>query len=272
MEVYVDILLLENFVVNFFLMYIVMQTMRLSFKVKRIILSSGLGSLYVLTLLLPQLKFFTLLPFKLLTALLMVIIVVKQINLWILLRGTIIYIFYSMLLAGFIVFIELNNQSSYLEGMLYGKFSYQGSLIKGVLIAAMIIYIVMHRLVVFVRDRREILNFTYTIEVGFCNCNSKINAFLDTGNELREPVTNLPVIIVERNILKEIELKEENKMFIPYKVLNGIPAKIEAFKPTYVKLYQDENNYKYVNAVIGLCDGKLSELNDYNALLSRGIL
>jgi stage II sporulation protein GA (sporulation sigma-E factor processing peptidase) len=272
MEVYVDILLLENFVVNFFIMYIVMQTMRLSFKLKFIILSSGLGSLYVLTLLLPQLKVFTLLPFKLLTAFIMVILVIKPLNIWMLLRGTVLYIFYSMLLAGFIVFIELNNQTSYLEGMLYGKFSYKGSLIKGVLIAAMIIYIALDRLVVFIKDRRDMTNFTYTIEVGFCNCNSRINAFLDTGNELREPVTNLPVIIVERNILKELDLKEDNKMYIPYKVLNGIPAKIEAFKPTYIKLYQDENNYKYVNAVIGLCDGKLSELNDYNALLSRGIL
>jgi stage II sporulation protein GA (sporulation sigma-E factor processing peptidase) len=271
-EVYVDILLLENFIVNFFLMYVVLQTMRLSFKFKHIIIASGFGSLYVLTLLLPQLKVFTLLPFKLLTALFMVIIVIRSSNLLVLLKGTVIYIFYSMLLAGFIVFIELNKWTIDLEGMLYGRFSYKGSLIKGFLIAAMIIYVVMHRLVVFVRDRRQLVNFTYRIEVGFHNSNSKMNAFLDTGNELREPVTNLPVIIIERNILNQLDLKEENKMYIPYKVLNGIPGKIEAFKPTYVKLYQDENNYKYINVIIGLCDGKLSELNDYNALLSRGIL
>ena len=48
-----------------------------------------------------------------------------------------------------------------------------------------------------------------------------MRAFLDTGNELREPATNLPVLIVERDIFYDINLSKYDKFYIPYKVING---------------------------------------------------
>jgi stage II sporulation protein GA (sporulation sigma-E factor processing peptidase) len=267
MEVYVDVLLLQNFIVNLFLLYIVMQTIRIRAKLRNMILSAALGAAYVLTLILPELKILTVLPVKIIMAFIMIFVILGAKNLWQVFKASVLYIIYSMLLCGFIVFIELNKGTSWLTALNTMNFTY-----KSTVIALMLLYIILHRCISYVRDRNTIHNFTYIIEVGMDNFNAKIKAFLDTGNELKEPVTNLPVIIIERDILQGIQLGNDSKLYIPYKVINGATGRIEAFKPTYVKLYVDEDKFEYINAVIGLCDGHLSDVNDYNALLSRGIL
>jgi stage II sporulation protein GA (sporulation sigma-E factor processing peptidase) len=152
-------------------------------------------------------------------------------------------------------------------GLTINNFSY-----KTLIIAVMVLYIILNRLVVYIKDRKEIACFTYIVEVNTREGSSKIRAFLDTGNELKEPITNLPVIIVEKDMLKNFNIANEEKLLIPYKVINGSTGYIEAFKPLGVKIVYDNKKEIIVNAVIGLCDGKLSDLNDYNALLSRGII
>jgi stage II sporulation protein GA (sporulation sigma-E factor processing peptidase) len=267
MDVYVDVLLLQNFIVNFFLLYVVMQRVRVKVMFNRMIIAAFLGALYVITLLVPKLNFLTFLPVKLAVAFSMVFIILGYKRFWLAVKTSVLYILYSMLLCGFIVAIHLNEAESRGYTFFNTKFTY-----KSTLIAIMLLYIILHRTISYVKDRNTISNFTYKIEIGMKDFKADIKAFLDTGNELREPVTNLPVIIVEKEIYERFAAKTEDKLYISYRVINGDYGRMEGFKPTYVKLYINEQEYQYVNAVIGVCEGKLSPINDYNALLSRGIL
>ncbi len=93
MVVYLDMLLLENFLVNLFLLTITMQTIKKKVLMSRLMLSSAIGASYVFAILIPKLQFFTSTPFKIVVALLMMMISIKDKSMGEVLKATGIFIF-----------------------------------------------------------------------------------------------------------------------------------------------------------------------------------
>lgn len=265
MVVYLDILIIENLVVNMFLLYITSQTLKMKVKLKYLLAAGFLGSLYVLTIIYPLPKFLSFIGFKFLVALLMIIVVFRKSNIMFNLKAGAIFVLYSMMTAGVCIFIEF-----YLsKGLTFDNmpvFSY-----KYILCSIMILYIIINRIIIFVKDRKEIVSFIYDVDIMFDKKIKRVRAFLDTGNELREPLTNLPVMIVERSILNDINIKEKEMFYIPFKVVDGSGGYLKGFKASNVNIYKN-SIFQKTELIVAVCDTKLSDLNDYNALLSRGII
>ena len=59
MTVYIDIVILENFLINFFLLYLTLQTLKDTIIYKRIILAAFLGAIYTLFVFVPGLNILT---------------------------------------------------------------------------------------------------------------------------------------------------------------------------------------------------------------------
>ncbi len=266
MVIYLDVLVIENMLVNFFLLYITAQTLKVYIKLKFFFLSAFLGSLYVLTVVYSVPKILVSLPFKIFVALFMLFICFRIRNIFFYIKALSIFIMYSMLLAGFCIFIEINNSGNLTFNDKMLDFSY-----TGILTAALPLYVIIHRLVVYIKDRREITKLIYDVDIIVDNKIRRVKAFLDTGNELREPATNLPVMIVERYILKDIDIKKNQMFYIPYKVVDGSKGILVGFKPSSVNIYC-EDTFSSKQLIVAFSDTKLSELNDFNALLSRGII
>lgn len=265
MIVNIDILVIENSIVNYFLLYITSQTLRIRKSFINIALPSFIGGLYVVTLIFPSLYFFTTLPFKLFIALLMIYILFHKNTILFDIKALIVYISYSMLLAGLCFFIELNyTEPGQLNSVIY-NFTY-----KKLMIALIILYLVINRLVIFIRDRIELSSLIYTVDIIFKNREKTVKAFLDTGNELREPATNLPVMILESYYLEE-KLEENEIFYISYRVVNGEISKLKGFKPEFIRIHKGDN-YEIRQVIIALCENKLSKISEYNALLSRGLI
>ena len=266
MVVYLDILLLENFIVNTFLIYITAQTLKINTKFRFLILSGFIGSLYVLTLIYPYLQFLTSLFFKILIAILMMIIAFRKVPLLFYIKASCIFIMYSFFLGGFCFFIEF----SYTNALTLqnGWKVYPN---KFIIMVIMISYITVHRIVIYIKDRKDISKLIYNVEIVFGERIININAFLDTGNELKEPATNLPVIVVEKNIFTDLNLNENDKYYIPFQLANGTSGFMEGFKPSKVSI-NINGSYMCSEVIIALTDAKFSRINDYNALLSRGIV
>lgn len=264
MIVYLDVLLIENFIVNLFLMYITTQTVRMRPKISTLILSALLGAIYAVGAVLSNFQYFFMVPLKFIAAIIMIFIVFRKNKILFIIKSSALFILYSMLLAGLCIFIELDNNISGI--LIFDRFSY-----KILLSSIMIIYIIIHRIITYISDRNELENLIFDIEIITENSSKSVRAFFDTGNELREPATNLPVIIVEKGLLTQEETDEKNKFIIPYRVVNGDGGKLEGFKPKYVKIHNKETILER-QVIIAFCEERLSSMNDYNALLSRGIL
>lgn len=162
------------------------------------------------------------------------------------------------------MFIEVNGSDT--VELIINGFSY-----KNMLAALMLLYIILHRTIIYIRDRNQLSNLIYDVDIITNENSTRVKAFLDTGNELREPATNLPVMILERDIFENIPVKIYKKYIIPYRVVNGKNNNMEGFKPEYIKIHNKKESFER-QVIIGFCESKLSSINEYNALLSRGIL
>ncbi|MGH4051344.1 MAG: sigma-E processing peptidase SpoIIGA [Clostridium sp.] len=267
MIVYADVLILVNFIVNIFILHVTVQTLRKRVKLIWMCISSFIGSLYVLTVVYPKLKYLTYLPFKLLIVIVMIFIAFREKNILFNIKASLIFILYSILLAGMCLFIQMNNSKDMSFDVIIINFSYEK-----LMLSIMIIYVLIYRIMIFIGDRKKISELIYTVDIVNKSYKKSIKAFLDTGNELREPATNLPVLIVERNILSEILLEKNNTYFIPYTVVNGTGDRFVGFRPEYINIHIDKENIETRNVIIAFCEYKLSKDNDYNGLMSRGIL
>lgn len=121
----------------------------------------------------------------------------------------------------------------------------------------------------------------YEMVIIFQEKEIKVKAFFDTGNGLKDPITNQEVIILEKESFeslvgiteKELWKKEYEKLdmirMIPFQSLgkqNGILFVIQANK-----VYFPEEELEKENVLIGKYEGKLSRKKEYQALIGPGI-
>ncbi len=82
---------------------------------------------------------------------------------------------------------------------------------------------------------------------------------MDTGNNLRDPFSGYPVIMVEKSIFEKL-YNEEKIRFIPVSTING-ESIIRAFKPQKLII----GNYSTDKVYIGEC---VTPLNEYKIILN----
>lgn len=229
-------------------------------------LASFVGCLYVIIPLYKSLKILTLFPFKIAVPLLMVYITFGKQDLLFIIKASIIFILYSMMLAGFCIFLEFDSIRALHNTAIIYNFSY-----KILFISLMIMYLILYRIVVYIKDCKQVVTLVYDVDICFGEYTKRVKAFLDTGSELREPATNLPVIIVESHVCSNIRIDTFDKFYIPYRTINGAYAKIIGIKPQYIEIKVGNVTKKH-EVIIGICNNKLSTCGSYDALLSRGII
>lgn len=119
-----------------------------------------------------------------------------------------------------------------------------------------------------------------------------INAIIDTGNFLKEPLTGKPVIIVEKDTLKkvipvnilenmqeiingtkEIEEKYISKIrLIPFTALGTENGLLLGIKPEKLYINYQGKIVENKKVIVGVYNKKLSRNNKYNALVGLDIV
>ncbi|MBD7914144.1 sigma-E processing peptidase SpoIIGA [Clostridium sp. Sa3CUN1] len=265
MVVYIDILLIENFIINLFLLLITLKALRYKYY-KSIYIAALFGALYTLIIFMDN-KILVSLPFKIIVVLLMIIISTKNLKIIKVLKSSVVFILMSFTLCGFtFAFSMIDNSNSIFEKFSINKYS-----IKYLIISVMILYIVSVRVTEYLRDRNLLNNFIYDIEIFNGKKSIFIKGLLDTGNALREPVTNLPCIIVESDFFNDLELNSNNEFLIPYSTI-GEDGLLKGFKSKDIRIRGEDKKWRNVEVILCECKNKLSKENDFNALLSRGVI
>lgn len=267
MIVYVDVLVAENFIVNLFLLTLTMKCVRHKCSTLMMIVSGIIGGVYTLVLIIPSLRIFSSLPFELLVACLMLRIAYGKTSIINLIKLLFIFLMITFMLSGLCFLFSLK-QNKYILGQSFELDNYS---IKYIIIGAMSIYIVTERIVQYIKDRNFVNNYIYTIEFEVENKEYKLNGFLDTGNELREPVTNLPCILVEEHLIYDINFKNKNTYSIPYSSI-GYGGSLKGIRVNNIKIKGRDLWQRELDAIICPCKQKLSKENEFNVLLSRGIV
>lgn len=267
MEVYLDIIFIENAIIDLFLMLVTLRLLRLKYRKDGIYIAAIIGGIYGLAPIVGSAVLSSTL-LKIIVAIIMIILSLKEKVLSNIFKATIMFFMVSFTLCG-VTFMSLLSSSTY---TIYGGMSTSDYSIRWILISILFVGVIAIRVYDTIKERAVIDNFIYDIYIKNDEKILMLKGFLDTGNELREPVTNLPCIIVENTYFNQFEIDDDKKFIIKYDTINEV-GEVKGFKGQNIMIRNEEaNSWTKVEAIVCGCERKLSKEDEFQALLSRGIV
>ncbi|MBD5543714.1 MAG: sigma-E processing peptidase SpoIIGA [Lachnospiraceae bacterium] len=93
---------------------------------------------------------------------------------------------------------------------------------------------------------------------------------MDTGNHLKEPISQKPVIIIEKELLRKegICLSENNFFAIPYHSIGNKAGIMRGFIAEEITIGREQDSRKLQQVMIGICEEKLSGTGEYSLILN----
>ena len=272
MTIYVDQYILINMCINFTILHITSKIIKSKVKTTRILLVSLCSSVISLLLLKISILNFPLLFLPIL----MILITFKSKSVLLLAKHTAAFYTIAFLTGG--VGCALLN--------IFYKNGYHQTF-KVIFIAITMSYIVISIVSDFYEKRIKTDSLTHNVKITLDEKSVEFYAFYDTGNNLKEPVSGLPVIITTiktvENLLPESFVYEFShntcisEMFIHHNSnikLKFVPFHTIAesglmlcFKPDKITVDETE-----VKALIGISQKDISHDHSYNAILNPQII
>lgn len=257
MKVYIDLVILLNFYLDFLLLVTTSITLKRNASIKRLFLGALFGSLSTFFLFFSVgtiLLFF----FKILIAIGMVLLSFQFKDLKYTFNNLGYFYMISVILGGFLYYLNLEFSYTHI-GMVFINKGISVNAIFLLIISPIILYIYYKQ----TKNFKTSYHLMYKVVIGFKKKKLKLNGFLDTGNKLIDPITNKPILLVQKGIILEEDI---NTYPIPFHSLNNHNL-LRCFKPDYVEI----KNRKYKNYLIGICDKKFS-MNGVECILNNKLL
>ncbi|MBS4540079.1 sigma-E processing peptidase SpoIIGA [Clostridium sp. D2Q-11] len=295
---YAEYLLLENFIINFIILYVTKRFTRTDTSNIRLIISALIGAIYTLLVFVPSLYFMSNFIAKICISILLIIVAYNPIKLKKFIKLFTTFYTVSFVFAGgsFALFYLTNSRIYFGKGIFYIRdiagFN-PGFLVVGIIISLLFFKIAFQYIYSKLSKQNMYINLTVKLQ----NKKTKLKGLVDTGNSLMDPITNIPVIVVEfsaikeilpisiqeiftrysendLNLISEVMYKEDEILkfrLIPFKSIGMDNGMLLGFKPDEVILESDEDR-KISNIVIGIYNNHLTKDNDYVALLHPEII
>ena len=269
MTIYLDVVFIENLVMN---LSVILSEAILLNSLNKLIRKIGSAlfatAYYILTLIFPKLS-----GFQVFVGILIILIAFRPRNLKLLIKQVFLFYFINFVFAGtsFAVMCAFNKDKfSIFNGVVIGNFDVFKVFLAGIIAIIMLTY--------FFRKRSK--HVFKDVVISISGKVKEIRLLLDTGNLLREPYTGKPVMIVEKNALKNVideelfndlekmlkggEIIPDGMFLIPYRSLGNSLGFLLGIKPDFVTL--KKNGKKFCNVVIGICNENISETKSYSGI------
>lgn len=295
MTIYIDILFLENFILNFIILYAVGIISKSKIKFWKIGIGATLGAIYAIIYYFLRSKIYLNLIAKIILSVVMIYISFETKNFKELFKLLVFFYLTSFVFGGaaFSVIYMVNlGRISIKNGIFIGDYT-----LKTIFIGTVIAFIVIIVSFKFIKSKISKNDLLYDVIIKLNKKDLKTKAMVDTGNLLKEPITNIPVVVVEHTILyeaipKEIldnienilggdfkniseEIKNEymSKLkVIPFTSLGKQNGMLLGLKADELQILEDDTVKKVDKVIIGIYNRNLSKKNEYKALLGIDII
>lgn len=294
---YLDIIWLDNLLVNFIVIWITWKLSGNTAPMWRLWCSACLGAVYAVLLVLPGFFFLAWLPVKVLLSLAMIFAGFRIPSIKGFYKLFVIFYCITFLLGGaaFGLYYFFNFGIEVSAGIfLIRSFPFK------IVIFSIVFIILVHRwlwsLLQFKLNRHQLI---YQMEIWFGTDKVHIDSFLDTGNELIDPISGLPVMVVEFDSIRTVLPPEIQKIFernkedsldyvtqtmaksewisrfriVPYYTIGGHEENLLiAFKPDRALIFADGKWMEIRDILIGIRNKKLSSDCEYQGLIQPQII
>ena len=290
MTIYLDIIFLENLFMNYIILFATGIIVKTELKIIRTLISSILGSIYAIVSYISILEIYSSLLLKIILSISMVYVTFNSKNVKLFFKQVIIFYLTSFTFGGVaFAFLYLISPQNILmeDGVLIGTYP-----IKVILIAGIVGFIIITTSFKSIKGKLTKKDMYCKINININSKHRYINAIIDTGNFLREPITKIPVVVIEKEVLygiipdyildntnkiingEDIDLKEFTSKIriIPFTSLGKENGILLGLKADSILVELEENDINISNVIIGVYDGHLSKTGKYKALIGLDLL
>lgn len=258
MIVYLDLVIAINFVFDLFLLVIVNKILKRNAKMYRMVIGSLLGGISILALFI-SFNTLTLFLFKIFISIIMLLVSFGYKDLRFFFKNFLHLYLVSMLLGGFMYF--LNIELSYKnDGLIFFHKGLSINIIGMFILGPLI-------LILYIKENKSLkLNYNnyYTCELFFTKQHKiTINAFLDTGNKLKDPYSGKSIILLNKELFDE---KNKNAIYVPFNTLNS-HGLLRCYKVDKLVI----ENRIVRNFLVGISDKKI-KLDGIDCIINLNIL
>lgn len=287
MTIYADQMFVENFIMNFIILYMTARFLGIEWRWYKLSFGSSLGALYVI---LSYVFLFYNNPMILAKVILSFLMVYTSFT------PKCFRLFFRMLIYFYIITLFIGGVSFGLSYFFNVVTIYDGGVfyveefpVLLVALGTVASFVLGKYVVTFVRNRRSSQEFIYKVRIKIMDKILELDAFYDSGHSVHEPFTNYPVVIVERSILEEIipsvvfeklavnefdfdECWKSRVRVIPISTISSEKEVLAGFKTDEFFVCLGGQEIEVRNVVVAICDKKLSKDGAFRALLGRDIM
>ena len=293
MTIYLDIVLLENLCMNYIILFATGFIMKMKLHHIRLGISALVGGIYAILAYMQIFPIYSNMIVKIILSVSMIYIAFSPKGIKALIKQLIMFYLVSFVFGGcaFALLYFIRPQDILMKNGVYiGTYP-----IKIALLGGFVGFILTHVAFKIFKNRMSKKGLIYEIEIKIENKSIRLKAMLDTGNQLKDPITSIPVVIVEKEKLYEIMPKsildniddiiggdwKENESNISYRArFRMIPfhsigkqnGMLLGFKVDEVNVITDIDEIKNKKVIICIYNQKLTKKNTYSALIGLDML
>ncbi len=285
-KVYADITFLVNFTMDFMILWATAKLSEKPILYGRFIIASLLGGVYGVAYLFPTMSTWYSLPAKIIFSCLIVIVALRPRG-WKELKKTLICFYgVSFIVAGATIAVSYLFNNS--QGLYFSYWWLLGGIICAILLGSYGEKYLSQKIIPAL--------LKYKVELHFGNVICRGEGFLDTGNGLKDPLTQRPVVVAEYELLKEYlpddcklaieNYQDDNDILqalstsswanrirvIPFSSIGKKNGLMVGLRCDEIIVDPDKINSLYKNLVVGIYLDKLSAKDNYQLLIPSEIL
>lgn len=295
MTIYIDIVLIENLIMNYIILFTTAVVLKIKVNHIRLILASLLGAGYSIIAYMGIIKVYSSIILKIILSVLIIYIAFNPQNIKKMCKDLLLFYLVSFVFGGaaFALIYIIKPQNILMKnGLFLGTYP-----LKTVMLGAVVAFCIIIGAFAIIKNKISKKDMFCEIEILINQKKIKTKAMIDTGNMLKEPITKVPVIVVEhillyscmpkeilnnlkeimggdfKNIPCDIQEKYISKLkLIPFSSLGKQNGMLIGIRPEYVKVITDEQEKINKNVIIGIYEKSLTKKGEYQALIGIELL
>lgn len=295
MTIYIDIVLIENLIMNYIILFTTAVVLKIKVNHIRLILASLLGAGYSIIAYMGIIKVYSSIILKIILSVLIIYIAFNPQSIKKMCKDLLLFYLVSFVFGGaaFALIYIIKPQNILMKnGLFLGTYT-----LKTVMLGAIVAFCIIIGAFAIIKNKISKKDMFCEIEILINQKKIKTKAMIDTGNMLKEPITNVPVIVVEhillyscmpkeilnnlkeimggdfKNIPCDIQEKYISKLkLIPFSSLGKQNGMLIGIRPEYVKVITDEQEKINKNVIIGIYEKSLTKKGEYQALIGIELL
>ena len=286
----------ENILMNYIIIFATCVVLKSECKKFRMFIASCVGAVYTVVMYLNIIPIYSNFFMKFILSIAIVYISFKPKSFKRLLKDLVVFYLVSFAFGGCVfalMYFFKPQMAEIRNGVFVGSYP-----IKVALVGALIAFVIVQISFKLVKSKLCKKDVIYKVQLIIEDKAIDIQALLDTGNLLKDPITGFPVIIVERTCLttvisekilnnidkilggdiddltKDVEFNQTISRFrmIPFSSLGKQNGLLLGIKVDSVKVILDEKIVEVNNAIIGIYDKSFTKNGAYTAIFGLDML